>query len=89
MRHPRFCFNMFVVLVFVGVLIIPARTLSAFEHRVFLTGSEIDEGDQPDETALASFYYVLGYSGSRTQVKVSPQTRQINKGRFRLALLCL
>ena len=69
----------------VGVLILPASTLSAFEHRVFLTGSEIDEGDQPDETGLASFYYVLGYSGSRTQVKVSPKTRQINQQSFQVS----
>ena len=69
----------------VGVLILPASTLSAFEHRVFLSGSEIDEGDQPDETGLASFYYVLGYSGSRTQVKVSPKTRQINQKSFQVS----
>jgi hypothetical protein len=68
----------------VGVLIIPARTLSAFEHRVFLTGSDIDEGDDPDETTLRSFYYVLGYSGSRTQVKVSPKTRKINQQSFQV-----
>jgi hypothetical protein len=69
----------------VGVLIIPASTLGAFQHRVFLTGPEIDEDDQPDETGIASFYYVLGYSGSRTQVKVVHQARQINQQSFQVS----
>jgi hypothetical protein len=69
----------------VGVLILPANTLSAFEHRVFLTGSEIDPGDQQDEAGLTSFYYVLGYSGSRTQAKVSAKTRQINQRSFQVS----
>jgi hypothetical protein len=69
----------------IGVVIIPASTLSAFQHRVFLTGTDIDEDDQPDETARASFYYVLGYSGSRTQVKVSTQPRRINQQSFQLS----
>lgn len=69
----------------VGALILPASTLGAFEHRVFLTGSEIDEDDQLDETGIASFYYVLGYSGSRTQVKVSSKARHINQQSFQLS----
>jgi len=69
----------------IGVLMFPASTLGAFEHRVFLAGSEIDPGDQPDETELTSFYYVLGYSGSRTQVKVSPKTRRIKQQSFQVS----
>ena len=69
----------------VGVLILPASTLGAFEHRVFLTGSEIDEDDHPDETDFTSFYYVLGYSGSRTQVKVSHGPRHINQQSFQVS----
>jgi hypothetical protein len=53
----------------IGVVIIPASTLDAFKHRVFLTGSEIDEDDQPDETARASFYYVLGYFGVKDAIE--------------------
>jgi hypothetical protein len=66
----------------VAVLMLPASALGAFEHRVFLTGSEIDPGDQQDEIGLTSFYYVLGYSGSRTQVKVRPKARRINQQSF-------
>lgn len=69
----------------VGVLILPTSTLGAFEHRVFLTGSEIDEDGQPDETGIASFYYAFGYSGSRTQVKVSPKARHINQQSFQVS----
>jgi hypothetical protein len=68
----------------VGVLMIPTSTLGAFEQRVFLTGSEIDEDSRPDETEVASFYFVLGYSGSRTQMKVSPDTGRINQKSFQL-----
>jgi hypothetical protein len=52
----------------VGVLALPASALGAFERRVFLTGPEIDQGDQPDDAEFASSYFVLGYSASRTQV---------------------
>jgi hypothetical protein len=69
----------------IGVLMLPASTLGAFEHRVFLTGSEIDPGDQQDEAGLTSFYYVLGYSGSRTQAKVSAKTRQIKQRSFHVS----
>jgi hypothetical protein len=69
----------------IGILMLPASTLSAFEHRVFLTGSEIAETDQPDETGFTSFYYVLGYSGSRTQARVTAKTRQINQRSFQVS----
>jgi hypothetical protein len=66
----------------VGVLVLPASALGAFEQRVFLTGLEVDEDDQPDEPGLASFYSVLGYSASRTQVKVFRETRRIDQKSF-------
>lgn len=69
----------------IGILMLPASTLSAFEHGVFLTGSEIAETDQPDETGFTSFYYVLGYSGSRTQARVTAKTRQINQRSFQVS----
>jgi hypothetical protein len=69
----------------VGVLILPARELSAFKRRVFLTGTEIDQDDRPDDGGLAAFYFVLGYPASRTQVKVSSATRQIHMKSFHCA----
>ena len=66
----------------VGVLALPASALGAFEQRVFLNGLGVDEDDQPDDGGLASFYFVLGYPASRTQVKVSCQTRLIDVKSF-------
>jgi hypothetical protein len=66
----------------VGVLALPARELGAFQQRVFLTGTEIDQDDQPDDGGLAAFYFVLGYSASRTQVKVSNAARHIDQKSF-------
>jgi hypothetical protein len=66
----------------VGVLALPASALGAFEQRVFLNGLGVDEDDQPDDGGLTSFYFVLGYPASRTQVKVSHQTRLINVKSF-------
>jgi hypothetical protein len=68
----------------VGVLALPTSALGAFEHRVFLTGPQLDEADQPDEAGVASFYYVLGYSASRTQVRVSREDRRIDLRSFQL-----
>jgi hypothetical protein len=39
----------------VGVLVLPASTLGAFEQCVFLTGPDIDEYDELDDWALTSF----------------------------------
>jgi hypothetical protein len=66
----------------VAVLALPTRQLGPFQQRVFLTGTEIDENDRPDDQELDSSYLVLGYSGSRTQVKVSRAARHIHQRSF-------
>jgi hypothetical protein len=66
----------------VGVLVLPARQLGPFQRRTFLAGREIDQNDQPDDQGFASFYFVLGYSASRTQVKVSRAERHIHQQSF-------
>jgi hypothetical protein len=66
----------------VGVLALPARQLGPFQQRVFLAGTEIDQNDRPDDQGLASFYFVLGYSASRTQLKVSRAERHIHQRSF-------
>jgi hypothetical protein len=66
----------------VGVLVLSARQLGPFQRRVFLAGTEVDLNDQPDDQGLASFYFVLGYSASRTQVKVSKAKRHIHQQSF-------
>jgi hypothetical protein len=66
----------------VGVLGLPARQLGPFQQRVFLSGAAIDQNDRPDDQGLASFYFVLGYSASRTQVKVSRAERHIHQRSF-------
>jgi hypothetical protein len=67
----------------VGVLVLPGRQLGPFQQRVFLAGAEIDQSDQPDDQGLASFYFVLGYSASRTQV--SRTGRHIHQRSFQCA----
>ncbi|MGA7237795.1 MAG: hypothetical protein WBY44_19065 [Bryobacteraceae bacterium] len=66
----------------VGVLLLPANRLGPFRQHVFLAGTEVDHDDRPDDQGLASFYFVLGYSASRTQVKVSKAERQIHQQSF-------
>ncbi len=66
----------------VGVLTLPPRQLGPFQQRVFLTRTEIDENDRPDDQELDSSYFVLGYSASRTQVKVSRAERHIHQRSF-------
>jgi hypothetical protein len=66
----------------VAVLALSARQLGCFQQRVFLSGSEIDQDDLPDDQGLASFYFVLGYSASRTQVQVSRVRRHIHQRSF-------
>lgn len=66
----------------VGVLVLPAGQLGPFAQRVFLAGTDIDQDDRLDDQAPASFYFVLGYSASRTQVKVSHAKRQIHQQSF-------
>lgn len=63
----------------VGVLVLPTRQLGAFQRHAFLPGTEIDLDDQPDDQSLESFYFVLGYSASRTQVRVSKAERRIHQ----------
>jgi hypothetical protein len=70
----------------VGVLALAARRLGAFQHHAFLGDAEIDQEDQPDDQDdLRSFYFVLGYSASRTQVKVSKAERRIHQQSFRFS----
>jgi len=66
----------------IAVLVLPPRELGAFQRRVFLSGGEIDQDDKPDDQGLASFYFVLGYSASRTQVQVSRVRRHIDQRSF-------
>jgi hypothetical protein len=66
----------------VGVLVLPADKLGPFRHHVFLESSEIDQDDRPDDQGLTSFYFVLGYSASRTQVKTSKTRRHIHQQSF-------
>lgn len=66
----------------VAVLVLPSLQLSCFKQRVFLSGSEIDQDDRPDDQGLTSFYFVLGYSASRTQVQVDPVRRRIHQRSF-------
>jgi hypothetical protein len=66
----------------VAVLALPSRQLGCFQQRVFLSGSEIDQEDRPDDQGVASFYFVLGYSASRTQVQVDRVRRHIDQQSF-------
>ena len=66
----------------VGVLVLPEHQLGPFRQHVFLAGTAIDQDDRPDDHGLASFYFVLGYSASRTQVKVSKAKRHIHQQSF-------
>ena len=66
----------------VGVLVLSANELGPFRQRVFLASTEIDQDDQPDDQGLASFYFVLGYPASRTQVKISKAKRRIHQQSF-------
>jgi hypothetical protein len=67
----------------VGVLALKERQLGPFQRRVFPAGTQIDKNDRPDDQSLESLYLVLGYSASRTQVKVSRTERQIHQQSFR------
>ena len=70
----------------VGVLALAARHLGALQHHVFLAGAEVDQEDQPDDQDdVRSFYFVLGYSASRTQVKISKAERRIHQQSFRFS----
>lgn len=69
----------------VAVLVLPAHQLGPFRQRVFLETTDIDQQDRPDDQGLSSFYFVLGYSASRTQVKVSTAERHIHQQSFHCA----
>lgn len=69
----------------VGVLVLPARNLGPFQQRTFLTGTEIDQDDRPDDRGLGSLYFVLGYPALGTQVKVSHAARHIHQKSFHCA----
>lgn len=66
----------------VAVLALPSRQLGGFQQRVFLSGGEIDQDDRTDDQGLSSFYFVLGYSASRTQVQVDRVRRHIYQRSF-------
>jgi hypothetical protein len=68
----------------VGMLVLPKHQLGPFQHRTFLS-SEIDQDDRPDDRGLGSFYFIVGYSASRTQVKVSRAERQIHQRSFHIS----
>jgi hypothetical protein len=61
---------------------LPARHLGPFQRRLFLAGTEVDEDDRSDDQSLNSFYFVVGYSASRTQLKVSKAERRIHQRSF-------
>jgi hypothetical protein len=54
------------------------------QRRVFLAGTEIDKDDRLDDR-VKSFYFVPGYSASRTQVKVSHAEHRIHQQSFHFA----
>lgn len=66
----------------VGVLVLPTCHMGPFQRRVFLAGPEIDNDDRLDDRDRKWFYFVLGYSASRTQVKVSRAERRIHQQSF-------
>jgi hypothetical protein len=66
----------------VAVLALPSRQLGCFKQHVFLSGSEIDQDDRLDDQRLTSFYFVLGYSASRTQVQVDRVRCHIDQQSF-------
>jgi len=66
----------------VSVLVL-GRQLGPFRGHTFLSGPAIDQDDRPDDLGLQSFYMVLGYSASRTQVNISKTTRKIHQQSFR------
>ena len=65
----------------VAVLPLAPDRLGCFQRRVFLSG-EIDQRDQPDEHDRSAFYFVMGYSASRTQVRVNRTQRRIHQRSF-------
>jgi hypothetical protein len=65
-----------------AVLALPTRQLGPFQRHTFLAGNEIDFEDQPDAHDIESFYFVLGYSASKTQVKVERDERRIHQQSF-------
>lgn len=67
----------------VGVLVLTSDNLGPFQEHVFLGDREIDQDDRPDDRVLGpSFYFVLGYSASRTQVNVSKAEHRIFQKSF-------
>ncbi len=69
----------------VGVIVLPTHQLGPFAKHVFLADTEIDQDDRSDDQNLKSFYFVLGYSASRTQVKISRTERRIHQQSFHCA----
>lgn len=66
----------------VCVFLLPPTMADAFHGRVFLADGELDLDDLPDDQGIGAFYYVLGYSASRTQVQISREHRQIHQKSF-------
>ncbi len=70
----------------VGVLVLSPEKFGPFQERVFLADKDIDQDDRPDDRKLGpSFYLVLGYSASRTQVAVSQGEHRIFQKSFQCA----
>jgi hypothetical protein len=66
----------------IAVLVFAASQLGSVERRGFLAATEIDGGDSSDDWGIESFYFILGYPASRSQVKVSRAERQIHQQSF-------
>jgi hypothetical protein len=70
----------------VGVLALHSDNFGSFQGHVFLGDRDIDQDDRPDDRSLGpSFYFVLGYSASRTQVNVSRAEHRI----FQMSFHCV
>jgi hypothetical protein len=68
----------------IGLFLLPPRFVNVFERRVFLYSQAIDQGDIRDDRSLISYYFVLGYPASRTQVKISHERSEIRQKLFHL-----
>jgi hypothetical protein len=66
----------------VGVLVLKEHQLGPFHQRAFLAGTQIDSNDRPDDQSLESYYFVLGYSASKTQVKSLGRSVEFTNSRF-------
>lgn len=68
----------------IGILPLRASVLGDFARCTFLDGLDLDEEDRPDDRGLAASYFVLGYSASRSQARVSHTAHHIDQTSFQL-----